>query len=230
MWYEYPHNSLMNVQMVARISKLAGEGLCAVAVAEPQGHTAKEKQSQLAGKSCSIAGNRVCVCVHTHSPALGTQLKWLENTHLGICSAISSRLSDGLIGVRSKRREGASVRWPVESLTHLKTLAPRRWRCCWRCCSTRFLRLFSSARWRLCKRKKNIDILLGQSRDVDGDGGRGGSGVAGFADRVADESHCRVKRSRRSNFCFFFFVFHKFQIQFSTRFTWCTLLLLLAFD
>lgn len=55
----------MNVQMVARISKLAGEGLCAVAVAEPQGHTAKEKQSQLAGKSCSIAGNRVCVCVHT---------------------------------------------------------------------------------------------------------------------------------------------------------------------
>jgi len=64
------------------------------------------------------------------------------------------------MGVRSKRREGARVRWPVESLTHLKTLAPLRCRC-WRCCSTRFLRLFSSARCRLCNRKKNIDILRG---------------------------------------------------------------------
>lgn len=82
-----------------------------------------------------------------------------DSTHLGIWRAISSRLSEGLIGVRSKRREGAKVRWPVESLTHLNTLAPLRWRCCWRCCSTRFLRLFSSARCRLCNRKKNIDIL-----------------------------------------------------------------------
>lgn len=41
-------------------------------------------------------------------------------------------------------------------------LGPRRWRCCCRCCSTRFLRLFSSARCRLCNRKKNIDILRGK--------------------------------------------------------------------
>lgn len=31
--------------------------------------------------------------------------------YLGICSAISSRLSDGFMGVRSNSRDGASVRW-----------------------------------------------------------------------------------------------------------------------
>lgn len=77
--------------------------------------------------------------------------------YLGICSAISSKLSDGLIGVFSNKRDGASVRCPVESLTHRNTLPPRR--CRWRCCSADFFRLFSCSRCRLCRRKKNIDML-----------------------------------------------------------------------
>lgn len=90
--------------------------------------------------------------------------------YLGICSAISSRLSDGLIGVFSNSRDGASVRWPVESLTQRNTLPPRR--CRWRCCSADFLRLFSCSRCRLCRRKKNIDMLTGRTDRFGWDDGR----------------------------------------------------------
>lgn len=95
------------------------------------------------------------------------------NTHLGICSAISSRLSDGLIGVFSNSRDGASVKWPVESLTHRNTFPPRRCLCR---CSADFLRLFSCSRCRLCSRKKNMDILCGDCWVLRGEVGGGGGG------------------------------------------------------
>lgn len=85
--------------------------------------------------------------------------------YLGICSAISSKLSDGLTGVFSNSRDGANVRWPAPSLLLRKTLAPRRCRC--RCCSADFFRLFSCSRCKLCSRKKNIDILRIDERTID---------------------------------------------------------------
>lgn len=106
--------------------------------------------------------------------ALCLQIKqWinLNKIYLGICSAISSKLSDGFIGVFSNRRDGAKVKWPVVSLSLRKTLAPRRCRC--RCWATDFFRLFSCSRCKLCSRKKNIDILSADERMNDVFGGAG---------------------------------------------------------
>lgn len=87
-----------------------------------------------------------------------------KKPYLGIWSAISSKLSDGFIGVFSKRRDGANVKLFVESLFVRNTLAPRR--CRWRCCAD-FLRLFSCSRCKLCNRKKNIDILFNSRELID---------------------------------------------------------------
>lgn len=91
----------------------------------------------------------------TYTPAKEMQFSIIKEKYLGIWSAISSKLSDGLIGVLSNNRDGAKVKWPVESLTHRNTRPPRR--CRWR--SADFFRLFSCSRCRLCRRKKNMDIL-----------------------------------------------------------------------
>lgn len=91
-------------------------------------------------------------------------LKTLSRTrsfYLGIWSAISSRLSLGFIGVFSNSREGA-VKWLRSArLTRRKTLAPLLW---WS--SAFLLFLFASSRWRLWRRKKNIDILHSMERKV----------------------------------------------------------------
>lgn len=75
--------------------------------------------------------------------------------YLGICSAISSKLSLGFIGVFSNSLDGA-VRCVLKSerLTRLNTFAPRRCRN-----SIFFFFLFASSRCKLWRRKKNIDIL-----------------------------------------------------------------------
>lgn len=66
-------------------------------------------------------------------------------------SAISSRLSEGVSGVRSNSRLGARVRLD-RSIPHPVPPLRRRLR-------------FSSSRRRLCKRKKNTDILATNIKD-----------------------------------------------------------------
>lgn len=91
-----------------------------------------------------------------HGMVLDTSLDWANKSNLGICRAISSKLSLGFIGVFSNSLDGA-VRWlKSPRLTRRNTLAPRRSR--WRS-SIFFFFLFASSRCKLCSRKKNIDIL-----------------------------------------------------------------------
>lgn len=55
----------------------------------------------------------ICVYIFAtvfHSVVWGEGEVELEYKYLGICKAISSKLSDGLMGVFSKSRDGANVK------------------------------------------------------------------------------------------------------------------------
>lgn len=103
-------------------------------------------------------------------------------TNLGIICAISSKLSEGCRGVRSNRRLGPNVSVSIclkgRALLGPPRLAwaPPRAACCPprpACCGGGRLALrASSARRRLCSRKKNIDMLFHVFRKKPARGGR----------------------------------------------------------